>query len=63
MSFEECVIQQGPIISSLVFGVMFVISEVLPLLDSCEGNGIVHEIIHLLKKARNPRDYGADENV
>lgn len=58
-SFDKCVEEQGPIISTIIFGVMFVVSEVFPYIKNIEGNGIVDEIAILLKHylKKNKRTY------
>jgi|GEM_PF-3898162 hypothetical protein len=50
MSINNCIADQGPIVSTLLFGFLFLVSEGLPFLGTLEGNGIIHEIITVVKK-------------
>lgn len=49
-SFHDCVNEQGPIISTLIFGFLFIVSEVFPYINSVEGNGIVDEILQVVRR-------------
>lgn len=55
-NFGDCISeQQGPIISTVVLGVLFIISETFPYLKSFEGNGIIQEMVALVRKLRPAR--------
>lgn len=50
MAIDECISEQGPVISSLILGVLFVASEIFPYIKSMEGNGVIQEILVIIKK-------------
>jgi hypothetical protein len=53
-SFDKCIDEQGPIISTIVFAVLFLVSEFLPYIKSLEGNGIVDEIVKIVSPRIRP---------
>jgi len=50
------------IISSIVTGVGFIASEILPFLP-CEANGIIHSVVTCLSKLKQSDDSGINENM
>lgn len=62
-SFNNCIEEQGPIISTIIFSILFVISEALPYINSLEGNGIVDEIIKLVQCAVKKKEQHLAGNV
>jgi hypothetical protein len=42
--------QHGPIISTIILGVLLGLSEVFPYIKKLQGNGLIEEVVVLVKK-------------
>jgi hypothetical protein len=42
--------QHGPVISTIILGVLLGLSEVFPYIKKLQGNGLIEEVVVLVKK-------------